>query len=64
MLNVHSVLMLNLVFPEMCIFIQKRHPYTGNLISETPEDSENAFLQMLWLSRWLDTDASLSCTAI
>ncbi len=24
--------------------IQKRHPYTGNLNSETSEDSENAFL--------------------
>ncbi len=30
--------------PETSIFIQKRHPYTGNLNSETPGDSKNAFL--------------------
>jgi len=26
------------------VLIQKRHPYTGNLNSETPGDSKNAFL--------------------
>ena len=31
--------------PETSILIQKRHPYTGSLISETPGDSKNAFLQ-------------------
>ncbi len=30
--------------PETSILIQKRHPYTGNLNSETPGDSKNAFL--------------------
>ena len=31
-------------FPEKCILIQKRHPYTGNLNSETSGDSKNTFL--------------------
>jgi len=30
--------------PETSISIQKRHPYTGNLNSETSGDSQNAFL--------------------
>ena len=30
--------------PKMSILIQKRHPYTGNLNSETSGDSKNAFL--------------------
>ncbi len=30
--------------PETSISIQKRHPYTGNLNSETSGDSKNAFL--------------------
>ncbi len=30
--------------PKTCILIQKRHPYTGNLNSETSGDSKNAFL--------------------
>ncbi len=30
--------------PEMSIVIQKRHLYTGNVNSETPGDSRNAFL--------------------
>ena len=30
--------------PDTSILIQKRHPYTGNLNSETPGDSKNAFL--------------------
>jgi len=28
----------------MCILVQKRYPYTGNLNSEMPGDSENAYL--------------------
>ncbi len=28
----------------MSILIQKRHPYTGNLNSEMPGDSQHAFL--------------------
>jgi len=35
--------------PEMSNLIQKRHPYTGNVNSETPGDSETAFLH------WGDT---------
>ncbi len=36
---------LNALFnPETSILIQKRHPYTGNLNSETLGDSKNAFL--------------------
>ncbi len=30
--------------PETSIFIPKRHPYTGNIKSEMPGDSKNAFL--------------------
>jgi len=30
--------------PKTSILIQKRHPYTGNLNSEMPGDSKNAFL--------------------
>ena len=30
--------------PEPAVLIQKRHPYTGDLNSETPGDSTNAFL--------------------
>ncbi len=30
--------------PETSILIQKRHPYTGNLVSEKSGDSKNAFL--------------------
>ncbi len=30
--------------PETSILIQKRHPYTGNLNSETSGDSKNTFL--------------------
>ncbi len=30
--------------PKASVAIQKRHPYTGNLISETPGDSKTAFL--------------------
>ena len=30
--------------PKMSIVIQKRHLYTGNVNSETPGDSRNAFL--------------------
>ncbi len=30
--------------PETSIFIQKCHPYTGNLNSETSGDSKTAFL--------------------
>ena len=30
--------------PETPILIQKRHPYTGNLNSETSGDSKNGFL--------------------
>ncbi len=30
--------------PETSFLSQKRHPYTGNLISQTSEDSRNAFL--------------------
>ncbi len=30
--------------PETSILIQKRHPYTGNLNSETSGDSKNACL--------------------
>ena len=30
--------------PKSSILIQKRHPYTENLNSETPGDSKNAFL--------------------
>ncbi len=30
--------------PETSILIQKRYPYTGNLNSETPGESKNAFL--------------------
>ena len=30
--------------PESSSCIRKRHPYTGNLNSETSEDSKNAFL--------------------
>jgi len=33
-----------LFHPEMSIFVQKCHPYTENLNSETPGDSKNAFL--------------------
>ncbi len=29
--------------PEASILIQKHHPYNGNLNSETPVDSKNAF---------------------
>jgi len=35
---------LALLHPETSISIQKRHPYTGNLNSETSGDSKNAFL--------------------
>jgi len=35
---------LALFNPETLILIQKRHPYAGNLNSETPGDSKNAFL--------------------
>ncbi len=30
--------------PETSALIQQRHPYTGNLNSETPGDSQNVFL--------------------
>ncbi len=33
-----------LLNPETSVFIQERHPYTGNLNSETSGDSINAFL--------------------
>ncbi len=28
----------------MSVLIQKHHPYTGDLVSEMPGDSKNAFL--------------------
>ena len=40
--------------PKMYISIHRRHPYTGNLKSETPGDSKSAFLHcggVLALSR-------------
>ena len=46
--------------PETSIFIQKHHPYTGNLNSETLGDSKNAFLH------WGDgfgAQIALSCRA-
>jgi len=37
----HNIALFN---PEPSILIQKRHPYTGNLNSETCGDSKNVFL--------------------
>jgi len=36
--------LINLFSPKTSIFLQKRLPYSGNLNSETPGDSKNAFL--------------------
>jgi len=40
----HQQLSVALFNPKTSILIQKRHPYTGNLNSETSGDSKNAFL--------------------
>ncbi len=41
----HVVSSVALFNPETSILIQKRHPYTVNLNSETSGDSKNAFLR-------------------
>ncbi len=44
MMSMHMKLSLALFNPQTPILIQKRHPCTGNLNSETLGDSKNAFL--------------------
>ncbi len=42
--------------PEVSVYFQKCHPYSGNLNSETPEDSKNVY------SRW--ENRKVPCKAI
>jgi len=46
--------------PKTSILIQKRHPYTGNLNSEMPGDSKNAFLHCGHVSALGDLATPLS----
>ncbi len=48
-----------LLNPETSILIQKRHPYTRSLHSETPGDSKNAFLHWGDVSALLNPETSI-----